>query len=972
MVEDPVQQPQLELTERELALRDKILQKFEVTERQRLPKLRDASWKDLAKITREVNNVICTIQTASIEDTNKLMYCTAMVVTEELGYEVKAPTQAKRKSSKWKIRLEIKIQKLRSDISCLEHLKRRSLRNIRTKEMLVKKYNLETKTIAEVLEELKQRVTATAKKIERYESRIKQYKQNRQFRSNQRRFYQDLVEGVSNIAETPEKGETTEFWSNIWGQPKEHKDADWIRDAELELSGNQMVDLSITTDMVKKQTKKVKNWTAPGEDQVHGYWLKHLTGLHCRIAEQLNTVLQSGKIEKWLTTGRTSLLIKDKEKGPTPSNYRPITCLPTTFKLMTAILAEAIQNYLEENKLIPWEQKGNRRNSRGTKDQLLIDKMILRNARRRKTNLHVAWIDYKKAFDSVPHSWILKSLEMLGVSNNIRRSIEAAMQTWNTTLTANGQVLGDVRIRRGIFQGDSLSPLLFIVAMIPLTTILRKTKKGYKTSKSNEKISHLLYMDDLKLYSRTEAELESLLNTVKIFSDTIEMEFGLEKCATLSIQRGEIKQAQGIELPNKQTIRSLNLEESYKYLGILQADNIKHMQVKRKTTTEYLKRVRKVLKSKLNGGNTIRAINSWAVPVIRYTAGIVDWTQNELDDLDRKTRKAMTINRALHPQSDVDRLYLPRKEGGRGLLQVKQTVEEEKRALNDYIQSSTEDALKTVSEEDLFNVENTKNDYRKQEIKNRRDRWQNKALHGQYLKNIEGKVDTEKNWSWLRNGDLKKETEGFLLAAQDQALRTNAIKAKIDKTINSSKCRLCKEREETVDHLVSACSKIAQTEYKARHNKVATMLHWSLCQKYNLPAADKWWEHKVEKVVQNDDAKILWDFSIQTDKHLAHNIPDITVVERKQVWIIDVSIPGDSRIEQKEMEKITKYQDLRIEVERIWEKRATVVPVVIGALGAIPRDLQKHLETLGLDKISPSQLQKAALLGTANILRKYL
>ena len=94
-----------------------------------------------------------------------------------------------------------------------------------------------------------------------------------------------------------------------------------------------------------------------------------------------------------MITGKTTLLIKNKEKGAVPSNYRPITCLPTTFKLVTAIIAEAIQNHLEQNGLIPEEQKGSRRKSRGTKNQLLIDKMILRNAKRRKTNLHVAWID---------------------------------------------------------------------------------------------------------------------------------------------------------------------------------------------------------------------------------------------------------------------------------------------------------------------------------------------------------------------------------------------------------------------------------------------------------------------------------------------------------------------------------------------------------------------------------------------------
>ena len=190
-------------------------------------------------------------------------------------------------------------------------------------------------------------------------------------------------------------------------------------------------------------------------------------------------------------------------------------------------------------------------------------------------------------------------------------------------LTVNGQMLGEVHIRKGTFQGESLPPLLFVIAMIPLTIILRKTGLGYQTSKMTAKISHLLYMEHLKLYSKTETELESLLNTVRIFSNDISMESGLEKCATLTIRR-EVKLTQAIVLPNKQTIKGLSLEESYKYLSIFQAYVIKHKHVKKNTTSEYLKRVRKVLKSKLNGGNTIQAINSWAVSVIRYTAGVVD------------------------------------------------------------------------------------------------------------------------------------------------------------------------------------------------------------------------------------------------------------------------------------------------------------------------------------------------------------
>ena len=101
------------------------------------------------------------------------------------------------------------------------------------------------------------------------------------------------------------------------------------------------------------------------------------------------------------------------------------------------------------------------------------------------------------------------------------------------------------------------------------------------------------------------------------------------------------------------------------------------------------------------------------------------------------------------------------------------------------------------------------------------------------------------------------------MAAQDQARQ--------DKTSSDSKCRLWKVKEETIDHLVSSCSKIAQSDYKERHDRVASVLHWNLCRKYNLPTADKWWEHKVDKVLQKQDVKILWDFKIQTDKHLEHN-----------------------------------------------------------------------------------------------------
>ena len=99
---------------------------------------------------------------------------------------------------------------------------------------------------------------------------------------------------------------------------------------------------------------------------------------------------------------------------------------------------------------------------------------------------------------------------------------------------------GKSELGKGICQGDSLSPLVFVVALIPLSLILRKAKEAYEFSESKEKINHLLFMDDLKLYSRSEKGLDSLVQTVCVFSEDIAMEFGIEKCTMLLMEKGKI------------------------------------------------------------------------------------------------------------------------------------------------------------------------------------------------------------------------------------------------------------------------------------------------------------------------------------------------------------------------------------------------------------------------------------------------
>ena len=140
----------------------------------------------------------------------------------------------------------------------------------------------------------------------------------------------------------------------------------------------------------------------------------------------------------------------------------------------------------------------------------------------------------------------------------------------------------------------------------------------------------------------------------------------------------------------------------YTYSGIIELDKIKETEIKEKITKEYKRRQRFILKSKLNGRNKITAINTWAVAIFRYVTGIIQWK-----DLDRKSRKTMTMYGGLHPKSDIDRWYVKRKEGGRGLISVERCIREEENSLGFYVANSEENLIRGVSAAETINTRET-------------------------------------------------------------------------------------------------------------------------------------------------------------------------------------------------------------------------------------------------------------------------
>lgn len=187
---------------------------------------------------------------------------------------------------------------------------------------------------------------------------------------------------------------------------------------------------------------------------------------------------------------------------------------------------------------------------------------------------------------------------------------------------------------------------------------------------------------------------------------------------------------------------------------------------------------------------------------------------------------------------------------------------------------------------------------------------------------------------------------------------------------------MCGASEETVQHIISACTCLAPTSYLDRHNNVAKILHQEICKVANLIRGDTpYYKYNPAPVRENENWKICWDIPVQTDHTVLHNRPDIILQNKntREISLIDVTIPLDDNIDRAYKEKIRKYEELAYELRMIWgAKRVKIEPVVISANGLIHKELKRQLAELNVSNRYLSQMQKAVVLGTAGIVRRFL
>jgi hypothetical protein len=803
-------------------------------------------------------------------------------------------------------------------------------------------------------------------KIRLGEQRTEFSRQNYLFETKRGKFYRGIED--KNVVGQELEGkepEILQFWQNQW--LAQESDNDWNELLDFPTESREAEDLELNHDNWIRTIKDLPDWKAAGPCKIFNFFIKNLTETHPSIVKVLTLLIQQPeKCPDWFFTGNTFLVPK-KPVTKTVSDFRPITCMSNLYKLLTKVLTEELTNYVEATNILSINQMGTIRKAQGAKEQALFNRAI--NAQH-SNELFTAWIDVQKAFDSVDHAFLIALLEKLQIPTKPKAFILKAMEKWKLDLFYEGKPLGISSMKKGILQGDSLSPLLFVLVMEPLSRALEKQdmpKIELKTNKRDAKLNHLLFIDDIKLFAKNQEDLEFILDaTVKTL-------------AKIGLQINSAKSNTNYKT-NSPHAQEIGKDGTYKYLGIQEDANNK-TSLKTKTTIqeEMFDRIHKLCQTRLHSRNLFKAINEYALSVLNYQIALVDYTEQELEDLDRKVRTILRTYKAHFQPASLERLYLSRKENGRGLNNIVHKAERITLGFNQYLSGPVQNIRKdAIWEMELKESAPTafigtllakkypilegslvsKKNLIVAQTKALKDRNSEKVVHSKFYTYHEDPVISQKDSpKWLLSGTCSPQEEGKAVFLQDRNVYYNEIPL----------CSFC-NAPRTLEHVASSC-KLLLSQYTVRHNEILKCIHKAQVVKYGFTMDKRIKRHRIEKVIRNMYAEISTDVKVETERPVSENRPDLVIKDHKHklIYIVDVAVCHRNGIATKEIEKRTKYEVVRRELSQRTGYQAVIIPYVISWDGQVSTENWQYRKILGISDKIHCYIQQVALRETVAI-----
>lgn len=944
---------------------------------------------------------------------NELVYTGASLIAKLLGTPKKTKTKANKERSKEALtkrdELQDMIRKIDTEIARRREKKQASKQEAKNRKWLQENFpSYKSSCKLKLLREMfAMRLRIAADRIKADED--ERIRRKERFMSTK---WLLLDTTAQKTTPAPPVQAAREYWKEYIGQDRTFSAGKFLKEWAKR---NKIPSISVQDDNENEMTmwtevcKKTKPWKATGPDQIHGFWWK-LDGIRQLLHKWIvPTVTTGSDTPQWLSQGRAILLYKSGDTG-NPGNYRTISCLNTCYKMLTAYITRKLEKWTEH--LIPTEQLAQRKGIWGCTQAHIIDAAVCKHAKIEHKNLSMAWFDYSKAFDSIPHAYIRWILKNLNIPEEMRKTIRSLMRNWQIRYEGRneqGKLVqsNPLQVKSGVLQGDTLSPYLFCLCVAPLSTRIRTAVKPY--SVEEHKFSHIYYMDDLKVYTTDSKKLQEAINMIARFSKSIGLNLNEKKCATLHLTQGVCTEGE-----KYMDIPEVSLDKPYKYLGIEQHVETAGEHMWERITRVCLDKTEQIFSTQMTVRQKIQTFNNTVVPKVSFimqndlaTNGRHNSQVAKARRMDEEIRTILRKTKLMFAASLVSRVYLSPEEGGLGLKRIEEELKVSKLYAWAYLHKMSEcsPALKVLQSihdkgkrtilSDVNNIaatldlrefiweklqdENMKKpgDLAREIATQARTIWAERikmeyqqSMWGNRLINAPG-IDRKLSFLWLQKGSIGNKVARNILAAQENQLRCRSHPSN---TTLPRTCRLkCKRRGEeqleTTAHILSLCEHWRDTLMVRRHNAVARALYYELCQYTGLQTFH--YRDTIPTVQRNSRFELFWDFPVQTHNVIRHNRPDIILVDdqSKTIYICEIAVSwaiGGGGIPQMETRKYSKYginsnleedhpfpypagHNLKDEMNEIYKAKVVVVPIVIGACGEISRKLKEHIAQLPLE-----------------------
>ena len=808
---------------------------------------------------------------------------------------------------------------------------------------------------------------------------------NRQFEVSRNMFYKSLSNENKEIKINEIlKEKINKYWSNKFQEKNEAPYFTEILSKRENKNFNK--EIEITHDEFVNVIKWCRNWSCPGTDQVYNFYIKYIDSGH-NILRKLILDLINNKTGNMQGIFDTRTLLIQKKDEPEEADFRPISLMNNTLKIATKIINNHMKNIIYENNLIDENQCAIGFPTLGTKDAILIDEIIMRE----NLNSVVAWIDIQKAFDSISHNLLFSLLKTLPIPTYFTEFIIKMYQNIKTNIQIVSERkiidLIKVKINTGIIQGDSLSPLLFLITMQLVSAELNK-RSGFEFEiKDNNKtkvikVNHMLFVDDLKLYGKTSRELEELLKTTERTLECMNLKINVNKSSILKEDNNEYL--------NTLKLGKMDENQFYKYLGMKQNKLINQQECKKEIITMIENRLIKIANTELSSVNLRIAFNELCSSLINYTIGIIDWSKNELKELNKILIKCYKKFRLMSLYGNQNRYFDKTEDGGLGyrdfeavhdIMLCKMITKIETKATSKFtiIEQKGKSIPSTIYKlwENIKNKLKTENNINEDEIfeeeigkqiincnkKEKENIEKKKVLHSKFKETINKKyIDKKTSVKWIAKLHTSQRVLANLLALQDRSIYQN-IFVKSEKKM----CPFCKIKKVSIEHVASRCTKSLLQSYKERHDSICKMIHYNILLNAKFKDVKSFASHKPEKIEENGNGKIIWELNL-SDKFNHYNRPDMIFYNKIEgkIFLIEVAITNPDNINLREIMKKKKYIQISRDIENSTGIKTEVLPIVLGWEGSVSYYFKNNLKKLGIENKS-MYLQKKCLKETFKI-----